>query len=184
MGQKITVDSSTMANKGLEIIEAMHLFWVTPAQIEVAIHPACMVHSLVEFCDGSFLAQLSPVSMKYAARYCLFYPERVDAREQSLDLFRLGELQFFCPDFEKFPCLKLAMEVARGKQSQRIAYNAANEVAVEAFLEEKIALRAIPEIIRETLAKIEDKNYATLEEVLAVDQMARSRARQLAKRFF
>ncbi|MDR1591156.1 MAG: 1-deoxy-D-xylulose-5-phosphate reductoisomerase [Puniceicoccales bacterium] len=184
MGKKITVDSSTMANKGLEIIEAMHLFGVEPTRIEVAIHPACTVHSLVEFCDGSFLAQLSPVSMKYAARYCLFYPKRVDAREQSLDLFHLGDLQFFRPDLEKFSCLKLAMEVAQGKQSQRIAYNAANEVAVELFLEEKIALKAIPEIIRDTLTKMEDKNYTTLEEILAVNQMARSRAGQLAKRFF
>jgi 1-deoxy-D-xylulose-5-phosphate reductoisomerase len=184
MGKKITVDSSTMANKGLEIIEAMHLFGVKPTQIEVAIHPACTVHSLVEFCDGSFLAQLSPASMKYAARYCLFYPERVVVREPSLDLFQLGELQFFRPDFEKFPCLKLAMEVAQGKQSQRIAYNAANEIAVELFLNEKIALRAIPEIIRDALSKMEDKDYVTLEEVLAVDQMVRSRARQFAKRFF
>jgi 1-deoxy-D-xylulose-5-phosphate reductoisomerase len=184
MGKKITVDSSTMANKGLEIIEAMHLFGVKPAQIEVAIHPACTVHSLVEFCDGSFLAQLSPVSMKYAARYCLFYPERIDVREPSLDLFQLGELQFFHPDFEKFPCLKLAMEVAQGKQSRRIAYNAANEIAVELFLEEKIALWAISAIIRDTSAKMEDKNYTTLEEILAVDQMARSRARRFAKRFF
>ncbi|MDR2372254.1 MAG: 1-deoxy-D-xylulose-5-phosphate reductoisomerase [Puniceicoccales bacterium] len=184
MGKKITVDSSTMANKGLEIIEAMHLFGVRPTQIEVAIHPACTVHSLVEFCDGSFLAQLSPVSMKYAARYCLFYPERVAVREPSLDLFQLGELQFFRPDFEQFSCLKLAMEVAQGKQSQRIAYNAANEIAVESFLNEKITLQAIPEIIRGTLSKMEDKDYETLEEILAVDQMARSRARQFAKRFF
>ncbi|MDR0740291.1 MAG: 1-deoxy-D-xylulose-5-phosphate reductoisomerase [Puniceicoccales bacterium] len=184
MGKKITVDSSTMANKGLEIIEAIHLFGVRPTQIEVAIHPACTVHSLVEFCDGSFLAQLSPVSMKYAARYCLFYPERVAVREPSLDLFQLGELQFFRPDFEQFSCLKLAMEVAQGKQSQRIAYNAANEIAVELFLNEKITLQAIPEIIRGTLSKMEDKDYETLEEILAVDQMARSRARQFAKRFF
>jgi 1-deoxy-D-xylulose-5-phosphate reductoisomerase len=184
MGKKITVDSSTMANKGLEIIEAMHLFGVRPTQIQVAIHPTCTVHSLVEFCDGSFLAQLSPVSMKYAVRCCLFYPERVAVREPSLDLFQLDELQFFRPDFEKFPCLRLAMEVAQGKQSQRIAYNAANEIAVELFLNEKITLQAIPEIIRDTLSKMEDKDYATLEEILAVDQMARSRARQFAKRFF
>jgi 1-deoxy-D-xylulose-5-phosphate reductoisomerase len=184
MGKKITVDSSTMANKGLEIIEAMHLFGVKPTQIEVAIHPACVVHSLVEFCDGSFLAQLSPASMKYAVRYCLFYPERIAVREPSLNLFQLDELRFFRPDLEKFPCLKLAMEVAQGKQSQRIAYNAANEIAVELFLEEKIALREISEIIRNTLAKMEYKDYATLEEILAVDQMARSRAKQFAKRFF
>jgi 1-deoxy-D-xylulose-5-phosphate reductoisomerase len=184
MGKKITVDSSTMANKGLEIIEAMHLFGVRPAQIEVAIHPACTVHSLVEFCDGSFLAQLSPVSMKYAARYCLFYPKRIAVREPSMDLFQLGELQFFRPNFEKFPCLKLAMEVAQGKQSQHIAYNAANEIAVELFLNGKITFQAIPEIIRDTLSKMEDKDYATLEEILAVDQMARSRAKQFAKRFF
>ncbi|MDR2812749.1 MAG: 1-deoxy-D-xylulose-5-phosphate reductoisomerase [Puniceicoccales bacterium] len=184
MGKKITVDSSTMANKGLEIIETMHLFDVEPAQIEVAIHPSCTVHSLVEFCDGSFLAQMSPASMKYAARYCLFYPERVDVQEQSLDLFRLDELQFFRPDLEKFPCLKWAMEVASSKQSKRIAYNAANEVAVTLFLEEKITLGAIPEIIWNALSKVEDKNYATVEEILAVDQMARSRAKQLARRFF
>ncbi|MDR0418276.1 MAG: 1-deoxy-D-xylulose-5-phosphate reductoisomerase [Puniceicoccales bacterium] len=183
MGKKITVDSSTMANKGLEIIEAMHLFGVEPAQIEVAIHPACMVHSLVEFCDGSFLAQLSPVSMKYAARYCLFYPERIDVQEQSLDIFQLNELQFFRPDFEKFPCLRLAMEVARSKQSKRIAYNAANEIAVELFLKEKIALQAIPKIIEDVLLKVENRDYSTVEEILAVDQMVRSKARQLAKRF-
>ncbi|MDR1366701.1 MAG: 1-deoxy-D-xylulose-5-phosphate reductoisomerase [Puniceicoccales bacterium] len=183
MGKKITVDSSTMANKGLEIIEAMHLFGVDPARIEVAIHPACAVHSLVEFCDGSFLAQLSPISMKYAARYCLFYPERINVSEQSLDIFQLNELRFFRPDFEKFPCLRLAIEVAQSKQSKRIAYNAANEVAVELFLKEKIALWAIPEIIEDALSKVEDKHYSTVEEILAVDQMVRSKAGQLAKRF-
>ncbi|MDR1906899.1 MAG: 1-deoxy-D-xylulose-5-phosphate reductoisomerase [Puniceicoccales bacterium] len=184
MGKKITVDSSTMANKGLEIIEAMHLFEVESTQIEVAVHPACIVHSLVEFCDGSFLAQLSPVSMKYAARHCLFYPERVDAQEASLDLFQLGELRFFRPDLEKFPCLKLAMEVAKRKQSTHIAYNAANEVAVALFLKGKIALGAIPRIIAGVLSKMEEKNYATFEEILAVDQMARSRAEQFAKKFY
>jgi 1-deoxy-D-xylulose-5-phosphate reductoisomerase len=181
MGRKITVDSSTMANKGLEIIEAMHLFCVQPEQIKVAIHPGCIVHSLVEFCDGSFLAQMSPTSMHYAARHCLFYPERVAIQEPSLNLFQLADLKFFPPDFEKFPCLKLAMEVARGKQSQHIAYNAANEIAVELFLREEIAFKSIPEIITAALAKVEDKNYATVEEILAVDQMVRSKAKQLAQ---
>jgi 1-deoxy-D-xylulose-5-phosphate reductoisomerase len=184
MGQKITIDSSTMANKGLEIIEAMHLFGVEADRIRVAIHPSCIVHSLVEFCDGNFLAQMSPVSMKYAARYCLFYPERIGVEESPLDLYNLSGIEFFRPDLEKFPCLKLAMEVAKAKQSKCIAYNAANEVAVELFLKEKITLSAIAEIIEGILERIEDKDYGTLEEILAVDQMVRSKAQQLAKKFY
>jgi 1-deoxy-D-xylulose-5-phosphate reductoisomerase len=184
MGQKITVDSSTMANKGLEIIEAMHLFGVQPEQIKVAVHPHCIVHSLVEFCDGSFLAQMSPPSMRYPVRHCLFYPERIAGQEPSPNPFQWVDLKFFQPDFEKFPCLKLAMEVARGKQSQHIAYNAANEVAVELFLQRKISLKSIPEIIAAALAKVDDRTYATVEEILAVDQMVRSKARQWARRFF
>ncbi|MDR0590894.1 MAG: 1-deoxy-D-xylulose-5-phosphate reductoisomerase [Puniceicoccales bacterium] len=184
MGRKITVDSSTMANKGLEMIEAMHLFGAKAEQIRVAIHPSCIVHSLVEFCDGSFLAQMSPPSMRYPVRHCLFYPERTSLQEPSLDLFRLAELKFFPPDFRKFPCLGLAAEVARERQSKHIAYNAANEVAVELFLQEKIALKSIAEIIAAVLPKVENRTYATVEEVLAVDQMVRSKAAQWAKRFF
>ncbi|MDR3317276.1 MAG: 1-deoxy-D-xylulose-5-phosphate reductoisomerase [Puniceicoccales bacterium] len=184
MGKKITVDSSTMANKGLEIIEAMHLFSVKPEQIKVAIHPSCVIHSLVEFCDGSFLAQMSPVSMKYAARYCLFYPERIDISEPSLNLFQLESLRFEHPDLERFPCLRLALAVAKEKQSKHIAFNAANEIAVELFLQEKIAFGTIPPLIESILTKIESKDYATVEEIMAVDQMVRTRTKQLAKDFY
>jgi 1-deoxy-D-xylulose-5-phosphate reductoisomerase len=183
MGQKITVDSSTMANKGLEIIEAMHLFAVGPERIKIALHPACVVHSLVEFCDGNFLGQLASPSMRYAARHCLFYPERIAVAESSLDLYQLSGLQFFPPNFEQFPCLELAIDAARKKQSKHIAYNAANEIAVHLFLQGKIKLQSIAKIIAATLAKVEDKDYETLEEILAVDQMVRSRAEQIAKKF-
>lgn len=210
MGKKITVDSSSMANKALEIIEAMHLFQVHPDQIEVLIHPDCVVHSLVGFTDGSFLAQLSPVSMRYAARFCLFYPDRcrIEALVESvknftgekninntkndikntpieilLDLSKLASLHFYKPDLEKFPCLKLGFQVARGSQSLQIAYNAANEVAVALVLEKKLAFCQIPVVIEETLNVIEHKNYKTLEEILAVDQMVRSIAKRFAKKY-
>ncbi|MDR2201067.1 MAG: 1-deoxy-D-xylulose-5-phosphate reductoisomerase [Puniceicoccales bacterium] len=184
MGKKITVDSSTMANKGLEIIEAMHFFSIGPERIKVVIHRDCIVHSLVEFCDGSFLAQLSPPSMKYATRHCLFFPERGDVEEPSLDLYELAALKFERPDGERFPCLRLAMEVARERQSKHIAFNGANEVAVELFLQKKIGFGAIPGLVESVLGKIESKDYGTLEEVLAVDQMVRTKAKQLAKRFY
>ncbi|MDR1435560.1 MAG: 1-deoxy-D-xylulose-5-phosphate reductoisomerase [Puniceicoccales bacterium] len=180
MGKKITVDSSTMANKGLEIIEAMHLFAVDATRIRVAIHRSCIVHSLVEFCDGSFLAQMSPVSMKYAARHCLFYPERIALEEQSLDLYQLGSLDFEYPDLERFPCLRLAIEVAKEKQSRHIAFNAANEIAVELFLQKKIAFGSIPRLIENALSRIESRDYETVEEILAVDQMVRCKTKQLA----
>ncbi|MDR2807118.1 MAG: 1-deoxy-D-xylulose-5-phosphate reductoisomerase [Puniceicoccales bacterium] len=184
MGKKITVDSSTMANKGLEVIEAMHLFKVDASQIKVAIHRSCIVHSLVEFCDGSFLAHMSPPSMKYAARHCLFYPERTETQEPSLDLYQIGSLNFERPNEKRFPCLHLAMEVAKGKQSEHIAFNGANEIAVELFLQKKIAFSAIPHLIESILPKIEPKDYATVEEILAVDQMVRSKTKQLAKCFY
>ncbi|UPA28484.1 MAG: 1-deoxy-D-xylulose-5-phosphate reductoisomerase [Verrucomicrobiota bacterium] len=184
MGAKITVDSSTMANKGLEIIEAMHLFQVRAEQIEVLVHPECVVHSLVEFVDGNTLAQLSPTSIAYAARACLFFPERgIAPQSEKLDLALLGSLHFYAPDLKKFPCLRLAYEVARRKQSLHIAYNAANEVAVELFLAHKIPFLSIPQILEAVLEKIDDRTYTTLEEILAVDQMVRSQACQVARRF-
>lgn len=182
MGAKITVDSSTMANKGLEIIEAMHLFQVSATQIEVLIHPECIVHSLVTFVDGNTLVQLSPTSMAYAARFCLYFPKRcIVPPETGPDLF--GGLHFYAPDCEQFPCLRLAYEVAKRNPSLHIAYNAANEVAVEYFLNHKIPFLSIPEILEAVLAKMEDRAYTTLEEILAADQMVRCRARQIAQRF-
>ena len=128
MGKKITVDSSSMANKGLEVIEAKYLFNIPADRIKVVIHPQCLIHSAVEFLDGSFLAHMAPVSMKYAARSCLFYPERCIAPETSLNLCDLTQITFDRPDLDKFPCLRLAFEAANRSHFFEIAFNAANEI--------------------------------------------------------
>ncbi|MGF1531800.1 MAG: 1-deoxy-D-xylulose-5-phosphate reductoisomerase [Puniceicoccaceae bacterium] len=151
MGPKITVDSATMANKGLEVIEAHWLFNLPPDRIQVVVHPESIVHSMIRFLDGSILAQLSPPSMAFAIQHCLLYPDRAPCPDPSLDFQQFLNLRFSPPDFQKFPCLQLAFESLRTGGLAPAAFNAANEVAVEAFLSEQIHFLDIPKVIETTL---------------------------------
>jgi len=178
MGRRITIDSATMLNKGLEIIEACRLFNVPPSQVRVTVHPQSTVHSLVEFVDGSILAQISVTDMRLPILYALAYPER-PASTLTFDLAALRHLDFEQPDFERFPCLRLAYEAAEMGGNHPIALNAADEVAVEAFLERRIPFTGIPSTIERVLASTPEGHPATIAEVLAADRQARQSAHAL-----
>ncbi len=175
MGRRITIDSATMLNKGLEIIEACRLFDVPPEKVRVTVHPQSTVHSLVEYVDGSILAQISVTDMRLPILYALAYPER-PASTLTFDLAALRHLEFEEPDFERFPCLRLAYEAAAKGGAHCIALNAADEVAVEAFLERKIPFNGIPGTIEKVLASTPESHPATIAEVLASDREARLKA--------
>lgn len=177
MGPKISVDSATLMNKGLEFLEAMALFGATPKEIEVLIHPQSVVHSLVEMTDGSLLAQMGPASMEVPIAHCLGYPERL-AQDLPLDL-TAKPLIFEAPDVERFPCLRLAMEAAHHGPSARIALNAAAEMAVEAFLARRIPFLAIPRIIAATMEAAKDHPARTVEDILLQDRQARAIAARI-----
>ncbi|HEU5351694.1 MAG TPA: 1-deoxy-D-xylulose-5-phosphate reductoisomerase [Terracidiphilus sp.] len=178
MGRRITIDSATMLNKGLEIIEACRLFDVPPEKVRVTVHPQSTVHSLVEFVDGSILAQISVTDMRLPILYALAYPER-PASSLTFDLAALKQLDFEQPDFERFPCLRLAYEAAAKGGAHCIALNASDEVAVEAFLDRCIPFMGIPRTIEGVLASTPEAHPATIAEVLAADRTARERAREL-----
>lgn len=178
MGRRITIDSATMLNKGLEVIEACRLFDVPPSQVRVTVHPQSTVHSLVEYVDGSILAQISVTDMRLPILYALAYPER-PASSLTFDLTKLRQLDFEEPDFQRFPCLRLAFEAAEKGGAHCIALNAADEVAVEAFLERRIPFMGIPDTIERVLASTPESHPATIAEVLAADHEARQRARAL-----
>jgi 1-deoxy-D-xylulose-5-phosphate reductoisomerase len=178
MGRRITIDSATMLNKGLEIIEACRLFDVPPSQVKVTVHPQSTVHSLVEYVDGSILAQISVTDMRLPILYALAFPER-PASSLTFDLAALRHLDFEEPDFERFPCLRLAFEAAEKGGAHCIALNAADEVAVEAFLDRRIPFRGIPDTIERVLAATPESHPSTIAEVLAEDRQARDRARGL-----
>jgi 1-deoxy-D-xylulose-5-phosphate reductoisomerase len=178
MGRRITIDSASMLNKGLEIIEACRLFNVPPSQVRVTVHPQSTVHSLVEYVDGSILAQISVTDMRLPILYALAYPER-PASTLTFDLAALRHLDFEAPDFERFPCLRLAYEAAEKGGSHCIALNAADEVAVEAFLEGRISFMGIPRTIERVLASTPEAHPATIAEVLAADREARQTAHAL-----
>ena len=180
MGRRITIDSATMLNKGLEIIEACRLFDIPPSAVKVTVHPQSTVHSLVEYVDGSILAQISVTDMRLPILYAMSYPERVES-DLTFDMAALGQLDFAPPDFERFPCLRLAYEAAEQGGAHTIALNAADEVAVEAFLERAIPFAAIPRTIEEVLEAIPESHPATIREVLALDQQAREMARCAVK---
>ena len=175
MGRRITIDSATMLNKGLEIIEACRLFDVPPSKVRVTVHPQSTVHSLVEYVDGSILAQISVTDMRLPILYALAYPER-PASNLTFDLAALRHLDFEEPDFQRFPCLRLAFEAAEKGGSHCIALNAADEVAVEAFLERRIPFTGIPDTIEKVLAATPEAHPSTIGEVLAVDRRARQMA--------
>jgi 1-deoxy-D-xylulose-5-phosphate reductoisomerase len=178
MGRRITIDSATMLNKGLEVIEACRLFDVAPRQVRVTVHPQSTVHSLVEYVDGSILAQISVTDMRLPILYALAYPERPRST-LTFDLASLSHLDFEPPDLERFPCLRLSFEAAAKGGAHCIALNAADEVAVEAFLERRIPFMGIPRTIERVLAATPEAHPATIAEVLSADQEARARAREL-----
>ena len=178
MGRRITVDSATMLNKGLEVIEACRLFDVPPSQVRVTVHPQSTVHSLVEYVDGSILAQISVTDMRLPILYALAWPER-PASTLTFDLAALRHLDFEPPDLERFPCLRLAFEAAEKGGAHCIALNAADEIAVEAFLEGRISFMGIPRTIESVLASTPEAHPATIAEVLATDRDARERSRAL-----
>ena len=178
MGRRITIDSATMLNKGLEVIEACRLFDVPPAQVRVTVHPQSTVHSLVEYVDGSILAQISVTDMRLPILYALAWPER-PASSLTFDLAALRHLDFETPDFERFPCLRLAFEAAEKGGAHCIALNAADEVAVEAFLAKRIPFTGIPVTIEKVLASTPEAHPTTIAEVLAADRDARQTASEL-----
>ena len=178
MGRRITIDSATMLNKGLEIIEACRLFDVPPSRVRVTVHPQSTVHSLVEYVDGSILAQISVTDMRLPILYALAYPER-PASNLNFDVAALQHLDFEQPDFARFPCLRLAYEAAEKGGTHCIALNASDEVAVEAFLQGAIPFTGIPRTIEAVLASTPEAHPETIAGVLAADGEARERARAL-----
>jgi 1-deoxy-D-xylulose-5-phosphate reductoisomerase len=177
MGPKITVDSATMANKGLELIEAHWLFGLEPDRLEVVIHPQSIVHSFAQFIDGSILAQLSPPSMTFAIQHCLLYPDRAPGVDATTDFRKAFQLDFKAPDFKRFPCLQLAYDAMRTGSSAPAIFNAANEIAVERFLAHDLAYLDIPRVIDHTLGQVDTSAAATLEELLHIDAEARAVAK-------
>ena len=179
MGRKISVDSATMLNKGLEVIEAHWLFAMPADQIDVVIHPQSVVHSLVTYDDGSVLAQLGAPDMRTPIAYGLGFPDRIGSGVASLDLAQVGNLTFEAPDLQRFPCLKLSFDALRAGQGACIALNAANEVAVEAFLNGRLGYTAIASLIESVLnwhAGLPTTSFSSLDDVLALDASARRRA--------
>ena len=180
MGRKITIDSATMMNKGLEVIEARWLFGVGADQIDVVIHPQSIVHSMVEMIDGSVLAQMGVTDMRLPIQYACSYPERWSGSLPSLDLTRAGRLDFLPPPDERFPCLRLAYRALRAGGTMPVALNAANEVAVEAFLDRKLGFMDIPRVIEQTLDAHTREDVSALQVVRRVDDWARTHARSAA----
>jgi 1-deoxy-D-xylulose-5-phosphate reductoisomerase len=179
MGAKISVDSATMMNKGLELIEAAHLFPVTLERIRIVVHPQSVIHSLVEYRDGSTLAQLGPSDMRVPIASCLAWPRRMDTPCKPLDLAALGELTFFAPDEERFPATRLARQAAETGGAAPAVLNAANEVAVAAFLAGQISFTRIALLVEQTLARPLPPAPATLGDVLSADAEARARAAEM-----
>ncbi len=178
MGQKISVDSASMMNKGLEFIEACHLFALPPSQVNVLIHPQSIVHSMVEYHDGSVLAQMGSPDMRVPIAYGLAWPERIPSGAEFLDLVSSADLQFRQPDLERFPCLALGMEAAARGGATCIAVNAANEVAVEAFLAGHIRFTDIPLVIRQTMHQAACREAETVAIILRLDAEARQLANE------
>ena len=183
MGPKITIDSATLMNKGLEVIEARWLFGVPAARIDVLIHPQSIVHSMVELVDGTVLAQIGVTDMRMPIQYALSYPEKWEAAIPGMDFTKAMRLDFAPPDRTKFPCLSLAYRALEAGGTAPAALNAANEEAVSAFLDGRAPFPAIPESIQEVLETEPERRVASLEDVLEADRRARERARQALARF-
>jgi 1-deoxy-D-xylulose-5-phosphate reductoisomerase len=177
MGRKITIDSATLMNKGLEMIEAHYLFDEPAERLDVVIHPQSVVHSMVEFVDGSIIAQMGTADMRIPIQHALSYPERWENDLPSMDLTRCRSLEFFEPDLQKFPCLRLAHEALRIGGSMTAVLNAANEIAVASFLDKTIPFTSIPVIVESTMEKHQAMSHPLLEDVLEADRWAREQAR-------
>ncbi|MDE1155093.1 MAG: 1-deoxy-D-xylulose-5-phosphate reductoisomerase [Acidobacteriaceae bacterium] len=177
MGQRITIDSATMLNKGLEIIEACRLFNLPPEKVKVTVHPQSTIHSLVEYIDGSILAQISVTDMRLPILYAMAYPERLPS-DLTFDMAALSQLDFQQPDFERFPCLRLAYEAAGASQAHCIALNAADEIAVAAFLRGELPFLGIPRTIERVLSLTSSASPASIQEVLTADRHAREQAHE------
>jgi len=184
MGKKVTIDSATLMNKGLELIEARWLFGLNPAELGILVHPQSIVHSLVEMRDGSILAQLSATDMKIPIQYALTYPEREDSLLPPLDLGRVGRLEFYEADEKRYPLLPLARQALEEEKSLPVALNAANEVAVEAFLSRRIPFSSIADVVREALDKHSIREVESLEDVYEVDNDTRAQAENLIQQRF
>lgn len=178
MGRKISVDSASMMNKGLEVIEAHWLFNASADDIQVVVHPQSVIHSMVQYVDGSVLAQLGNPDMRTPIAYALAYPERIDAGVAPLDLFQIAKLDFVAPDFVRFPCLSLAYQALRAGGTVPALLNAANEVAVAAFLDRKIAFLDIPRLIESVLGSVARCEVNALQDVLDADAAARAAAQE------
>ena len=181
MGRKISVDSASMMNKGLELIEACWLFDARPDQVEVVIHPQSVIHSLVDYVDGSVLAQLGNPDMRTPIANALAWPERIDSGVAPLDLFAIARLDFEAPDEQRFPCLRLARQAAEAGNSAPAMLNAANEVAVAAFLQEEVGFRQMSDLVAECLARASYLAEPTLADLVATDAETRRVAAQLIK---
>lgn len=179
MGQKISVDSATMLNKGLELIEACWLFNVSPQQVEVVIHPQSVIHSMVEYIDGSVLAQLGNPDMRTPIAHALAWPERIDSGVSSLDLITTARLDFAAPDTDRFPCLRLAQQAALAGATAPAILNAANEIAVAAFLDRRLGFRQIPQVIEQVMEQVAVTQAESLEVVQWADAQARHCAQAL-----
>ena len=180
MGNRITIDSATLMNKGFEVIEACWLFGFPPEQVDVVIHPQSSVHAMIEYTDGSVLAQICATDMRMPIQYALTYPERSEAPVPKIDWAQARQWEFLPPDFDKFPLLKLAYACQKAGGSATCTLNAADEVAVEAFLEGRIRFPAIAEIVAETLSKMPARTPGSVGEILEIDRESRAVARQLA----
>jgi 1-deoxy-D-xylulose-5-phosphate reductoisomerase len=181
MGRKISVDSASMMNKGLEVIEAHWLFAAPAEQIQVVVHPQSVIHSAVEYSDGSVVAQMGNPDMRTPIAYALAYPERIESGVESLDLFKIARLDFYPPDFERFPCLRLAYDALRQGGTAPAILNAANEVAVAAFLDRQLPFLGIPHLIEAVLGALPAQPQGNLADVLAADAEARRDAHRFIK---
>lgn len=177
MGQKISVDSATMMNKGLEVIEAHWLFEAPPEKIQVVIHPQSVIHSMVAYVDGSVIAQLGNPDMRTPIAHAMGFPERIESGVSALDMFKVAQLDFEEPDFKKFPCLKLAYQALAAGGNMPAVLNAANEIAVESFLKRRMPFTAIPVMIAHAMETVRQEEMATLDDVLKTDTLARDVAR-------
>jgi 1-deoxy-D-xylulose-5-phosphate reductoisomerase len=183
MGKKITIDCATLMNKGLETIEIMNMFGLELDQVEVVVHPQSIIHSAVEFTDGSVLAQMSPPDMKLPIQYAMTYPERVKRVIERLDLFSIGELTFRKPDFTRFPCLALAREAAKAGGGMPCVLNAADEVGVEAFIAGKIKFTDIAKVVEKTMKAYRPAaGLPSFAEVVEIDQWAREKATEITEK--
>jgi 1-deoxy-D-xylulose-5-phosphate reductoisomerase len=179
MGNRITIDSATLMNKGFEVIEACWLFNFRPSDVDVVVHPQSTVHAMIEYSDGSVLAQIAATDMRMPIQYALTYPERDEAPVPRIDWTQARSWDFLPPDFEKFPLLRLAYQCQEAGGSATCTLNAADEIAVEAFLQGKISFPAIAEVVEETLSRQPNQRPRTIEDVLEMDRSSRARAREL-----